>query len=141
MKNISDNKYYLKSIKETAEILNTNISRGLSEREAELRLKKFGENLIKQGKKRGAIYKFFSQFKDLMIIILLISAFISFALSFYNGEKNSDAFIILSIPNANPTAGTLGPSILSTRLLYLPPPPSILSESPTFASTSNTVSV
>ncbi|MBE6731678.1 MAG: cation-translocating P-type ATPase [Ruminococcaceae bacterium] len=102
-----DNKYYLKSIKDLSEILGTDINSGLSISEAELRLKKYGKNIIESGKKRGIIYKFFSQFKDVMIIILLISAFISFALNAYSGEGNSDAFIILSIVIINAVIGTI----------------------------------
>lgn len=50
---------------------------GLSDSEAELSRQKYGANIIKQEKKTSLIARFFAQFKNLMVIVLLISALIS----------------------------------------------------------------
>ena len=45
-------------------------NRGLSARQAAERLQKEGPNRLAQGKKPGVAAMFFSQFKDVMILIL-----------------------------------------------------------------------
>ncbi len=55
---------------------------GLSLAEATLRLKKYGPNHLKPAKKINPFALFFSQFKDVLVIVLIISATVSLALSF-----------------------------------------------------------
>ena len=50
---------------------------GLTEEQAKEKLNEFGSNRLASGKKKNACLLFFSQFKDLLIIILLISTGIS----------------------------------------------------------------
>lgn len=96
------------SVKETEEVLKTNIDKGLTTKEAEKRLKSDGKNEIIGKKGHGIIYKFFAQFKDFMIIILLISAGISILVSKMNGETSyTDAIIILAIVVINGIIGTV----------------------------------
>ena len=45
---------------------------GLTHDEAKLRLEKNGENRLKEKKKKSLASRFFDQFKDVMIIILLV---------------------------------------------------------------------
>ena len=69
--------------KETAEVLETlgvDATRGLTAAEVEARREQYGENRLREKKKKGPIARFFDQFKDVMIIILLIAAAISFTL-------------------------------------------------------------
>ena len=54
---------------------------GLNEKEAELRLKENGKNIIEKTKKRPLIVKFLEQFKNIMVIILLVSAIISITIA------------------------------------------------------------
>lgn len=68
--------FYSKSIEQTINELNANIS-GLNKTEAENRLKKFGKNELPKTKKQSGFVKFLLQFKDIMVIILLIAAVIS----------------------------------------------------------------
>lgn len=70
-------KFYIKTIKETESELNTSLRSGLSGSEAKQRLEKIGFNQLKEGKKRTLWNMFFDQFKDVLIIILLLSALVS----------------------------------------------------------------
>jgi len=64
--------------------------RGLSQKQAELRLKQFGFNEITQKKKKSAISLFFNQFKSFIIYILLFAV----ALSIFSREFVDAAVII-----------------------------------------------
>ena len=64
------------STQEVFELLGTN-PQGLHSAMAEERLIEYGRNELDTGKKKSIALLFLEQFKDLMIIILLISAFIS----------------------------------------------------------------
>jgi len=58
--------------------LSADVSNGLcSEKVKELQ-KKYGENKLKEKKKKSNLQRFFDQFKDVMIIILIIAAVVSF---------------------------------------------------------------
>ncbi len=52
-------------------------SKGLSAQEAELRKEKYGPNQLIEGKRRSKLSAFFAQFKDVMIIILMLAAIVS----------------------------------------------------------------
>lgn len=83
---------------------------GLSEIEAQERLKKYGENKLKEGKKKSILARFFAQFKDVMIILLLISACISLAFGIIEGGSLTeylDAIIIFAIVILNATLGVV----------------------------------
>lgn len=84
--------------------------KGLSEDEAKLRLDKFGENKLKEGKKKSLAARFFAQFKDVMIVLLLVSAAISLVFAFIEKEGFTeflDAIIILAIVLLNATLGVI----------------------------------
>lgn len=84
-------------------------SKGLnSERCTEL-LAKYGRNKIKEAKKKSVLTKFFMQFKDVMILILIIAAGISFGIAVYEDHKNSffEPALILMIVFANAVMGTM----------------------------------
>ena len=62
---------YVKSKQEVLEALKSNSETGLSsQRIAELQ-KEFGENRLREKKKKANLQRFFDQFKDVMIIILI----------------------------------------------------------------------
>lgn len=88
--------------------LGSDMSLGLTPREAEKRLGEKGRNEIRQKGQGGIIKKFFSQFKDFMIIILLLSAGVSLAVSFLSGDREHyDFIIILAIVLCNGIIGTV----------------------------------
>ncbi len=99
-------RYYSKNIKEVEKMLKTNIQTGLDSKEATNRIKKDGENVIKDNNKKSNIAKFLAQFNDFMVIILLIAGFISFLTSFLQGEKDFlDTIIIVLIVFINAVLG------------------------------------
>ena len=89
-------KFYSLDIEETLKKLNSN-KNGLSNEEVQKRLKKDGKNKIIEKKKESYFSKFLNEFKDLMIIILILSAIVSFILSILNNESFIDSLIILAI--------------------------------------------
>ena len=72
--------FHDKSVIETFEELHTGED-GLTDKEAESRLMEYGENKLNEKKKKSLALRFFEQFKDVMIIILLIAAVISFVVA------------------------------------------------------------
>ncbi len=75
---------------------------GLSSRQAEERKAKFGPNALAEAKKKGPVQVFFSQFCDLLVIILIIAAVIS-AFS-----KNLEStIVILAVIILNAILGTV----------------------------------
>lgn len=97
-------KYYVLSVNDVCKELRSSAS-GLSKKEVEIRLKKDGKNKLVETKKQSKFSKFLNEFKDLMIIILIISATISFVLSMINNEPFTDSIIILSIVVLNAILG------------------------------------
>ncbi len=72
--------YHSKTKTEVLNALWTNSEKGLSaEKVSELRAK-YGENRLKEKKKKSTLQRFFDQFKDAMIIILIIAAIVSFSI-------------------------------------------------------------
>ncbi len=80
---------------------------GLSTAEAEKRLAENGKNKLKEGKKKSIIKRFFEQFMDPMIIILIVAAFISAVTASVGGEKEgyADVIIILAVVIINAILG------------------------------------
>lgn len=81
--------------------------KGLSEREAALRLQRFGENVLKEEKRKNPVLLFFSQFKDFMTLLLLAAAAISAVTSFITQDRSDlvDTVILLVIILLNNVIG------------------------------------
>ena len=91
---------------EVARKLRTNIERGLSSEEAEVRKNKHGPNKLDEQKKENLFIKFIKEFNDFMIIILIIAAIISAGISFVQGENDYiDSIIIVVIVVLNAIMG------------------------------------
>lgn len=82
---------------------------GLSSEEAKKRLTENGRNMLNEGKKKSKLALFFSQFKDLMTLILIAAAFLSGVLAFVTGDKSelADTGILLFIILLNAFVGFL----------------------------------
>ncbi len=99
---------FKKSILETEKEFSTNQIKGLSDVEAEKRLVKFGFNKLEEKKETSLLIRFFEQFKDFMIVVLLAAAAISFTLSIIRGENDFfDPIIILFIVVLNAVLGII----------------------------------
>lgn len=94
--------FYTQSQKDVLEAVESNID-GLSSQEAKARLDAYGHNELEEGEKRSLVAKFLDQFKDLMIIILLVAAVLSVITS--GGEGVTDAIIILTVVVLNAAFG------------------------------------
>jgi len=101
--------FYNLSKEETIKKLNTNPAAGLSSDRANELLKSFGENKLREKKKKTFIQRFFDQFKDVMILILIAAAIISFVIACV--EKNPREFfepaLILLIVVLNAVLGVM----------------------------------
>ncbi|MBQ8291684.1 MAG: calcium-translocating P-type ATPase, PMCA-type [Clostridia bacterium] len=85
---------------------------GLSSAEAEKRLAENGKNKLAEGKKKSLVRRFLEQLADPMIIILIVAAAISGALSVYHvtrGEEGEfvDVIIILAVVLINAVLGVV----------------------------------
>lgn len=81
---------------------------GLSAKSARERLQKFGPNQLASQKKESLLHKFFAQFEDFMIIVLLCAAAISFLLSLMEGQADyADPVIILLVVTLNAVLGVI----------------------------------
>lgn len=94
--------FYTQSKEEVLKQLDSSIE-GLSTAQAQERLATYGHNELDEGEKRSLLSKFIDQFKDLMIIILLIAAALSVLTEGMDGL--TDAMIILAVVVLNAAFG------------------------------------
>ncbi|MFC3932779.1 cation-translocating P-type ATPase [Streptococcus dentapri] len=94
--------YHIQAEDEVLKELDTS-KEGLSEAQAQQRLSDYGRNELEEGEKRGLLAKFIDQFKDLMIIILLVAAALSIITEGMEGL--TDALIILAVVILNAAFG------------------------------------
>lgn len=93
-------KFFRMSAEEVAKELNSSVENGLTTAEANARLEKNGKNELKEKKKKSIFVRFLAQFKDFMIIILIIAAIISAILG-----ETVDAAIIFAVILVNAILG------------------------------------
>ena len=101
------NKWFNESAEETCKILETNFNNGLNVEEVSERQKKYGLNELEAKKKKTLFQKFLEQFKDFMIIVLIISAIISGIIGVIEGEGITDTLIILVVVIVNAIIGVM----------------------------------
>lgn len=100
--------WHTKNIKEIEKELRTNIKTGLGDKDIQIRQDEFGKNKIEEGKKESLLVKFLNQFKDFMIIILIIAAIISAVVSYIEGTGDYfDSIIIIAIVVFNGIMGLI----------------------------------
>lgn len=105
---INMRKFYTLSIQESEKEAMTNIKNGLSETEAKKRLANDGKNILIEKKRHSLIVRFFMQFNDFMIILLLIAAAVSYFTSLLEGTGDLfEPMIILAIVILNALLGII----------------------------------
>ena len=93
--------YYGQAIKEIQSEFHSSGS-GLSEEQVEKNRKEFGANKLFEAKKESLLHIFLSQFKDLLVVILIISAIISMVTG-----NNDSAVVIFAVLIMNAVLGTV----------------------------------
>ena len=94
--------FYTQGVEEVLKSLDTSVD-GLSTAQAKERLDAYGYNESDEGEKRSLLSKFIDQFKDLMIIILLVAAALSIITEGRHGL--TDACIIFAVVVLNAAFG------------------------------------
>ena len=88
-----DSEFYSKNIEQSLEELKSNMTNGLSTEEARHRLLQNGPNRLASSKKKPLILRILAQFKDFLVIILIIAAVVSVIA----GDGLKDAILIIGI--------------------------------------------
>lgn len=100
--------YYNNDIREVIQALKTTVNNGLDNIEAEHRLKSYGKNQLETHKGTSVFLKFLNQFKDFMVIVLIVASLISAAAEVYSGGRNfTDSIIIVVIVMFNALMGVI----------------------------------
>ena len=100
--------YHSEDIRRVIRDLKTSINDGLDLKTAEKRLKEEGENALESEKRTSLIIKFFDQFKDFMVIVLIAAAAISALAEIYSGGREFvDSIVIGDIVVFNAIIGTV----------------------------------
>lgn len=94
-------KFYNESISEVEKELRTSLSDGLTANEAKKRLAEYGPNALAAKKKKSMFMRFIDQFKDFMIIVLIIAAILSGVVA----KEWTDAAIIMIVVILNAILG------------------------------------
>lgn len=106
--------YFSKSVEESTQDLDVNITQGLSTKDVEARKAKFGENALQGGKEKSMLEMALEQLKDFLVIILVVAAVISIAL----GEA-LEGVVILAIVVLNTILGVYQENKASNALKAL----------------------
>ena len=101
--------FHSAKLQDIARELSSDLSRGLNENEVNGRREKYGENRLKEKAKKSFIQRFFDQFKDVMILILIAAAVVSFVVACVEGEPKEffEPVLILLIVLLNAFMGVI----------------------------------
>ena len=102
---LMENKWYDIEASEVARGLNSDIENGLNIEDVNKKRDEFGFNELRAGKKKSLVVRFLEQFKDFMIIVLIISAIVSGFVGIANGEGITDTIIIMFVIILNAIIG------------------------------------
>lgn len=97
--------WFNQTVEETEKNLKTNCTIGLTQEEIKQRYEQYGFNELAKQKKKSLFIKFLEQFKDFMIIVLIIAAIISGVVGYLEGEGITDSIIILIVVIVNAIIG------------------------------------
>ena len=93
--------YYSKSVSQALEAQQAD-QKGLSDQQARSRLEQYGPNKLSEGKKKSVLQIFLEQFKDLLVVILIVAALISAA-----SENVESTIVIFAVIILNAILGTV----------------------------------
>ena len=100
--------WHAKDSKEALENFDSDLEYGLSMSEAAEHLQKYGANKLKEPKRTSLIVRFFLQFNDFMIVLLLIAAGVSAGVTLIQGGREFiDPLIIVGIVALNAIFGVI----------------------------------
>ena len=101
--------YHHQSREETLKSLTTDRIRGLTSAQAAQKAAEFGPNKLREKKKKTTLQRFFDQFKDVMILILLAAAVVSFVIACVEGNPKEffEPLLIVLIVVLNAVMGVL----------------------------------
>jgi len=94
---VNKEKWYSLSEQNVLNILDTSISKGLSEKEAQDRIERYGKNILPEGKKQNLFMRFIKHFNDVLIYVLLVSAVITASLGHF---VDTAVIVVVVIINA-----------------------------------------
>ena len=101
-------KYYCENIRQVIRFLKTSVNDGLENNEVKQRLKTEGKNILQTEKNTPVFIKFLNQFKDFMVLVLIIAAVISAMAEIYSGGREFvDSIVIGVIVVFNAVIGTI----------------------------------
>lgn len=96
---------YNQTKKEVLERFNVDPKMGLTSEEVKIRQDQHGHNQLRESKQKTLLMMFFDQFKDFLVIILIVAAAISIVVGILEGEGLIDGIIIIAIVLINAFLG------------------------------------
>ncbi len=102
-----EKKWFNKAIKEVENELQTDLNRGLNQKQVQEKRQKYGLNELQGKKKESILKKFLAQFQDFSIIVLIIAAVVSGVVGVSQGEGFTDTIIILIVVLLNAIIGVV----------------------------------
>ncbi len=101
--------FYDKSKEEVLKQLDTSLDTGLNYKQVEERIGHYGLNKLKEKKKKSNLERFIDQFKDVMILILIVASIVSFVIACLEGEPKEffEPVLILVIVIVNAIMGVM----------------------------------
>ncbi|MDD3337595.1 MAG: calcium-translocating P-type ATPase, PMCA-type [Lachnospiraceae bacterium] len=101
--------YYKEEREAVLRELSSNMESGLTSEQVSERLQKHGPNKLREKKRKTNVQRFFDQFKDVMILILIAAAIISFAVACVEGDPKEffEPVLILLIVILNAVMGMM----------------------------------
>ena len=98
---------YQKNVKEVLKEFQVDAKKGLTTEQVLAQQEKYGKNELREKKKITLFQMFLEQFKDFLVIILLIAAIISIVMGLFSpdGDGLIDGFVILAIVILNAVLG------------------------------------